>query len=81
VTQAVAERLEALESWEPDAIGAAVREAGKALGVRGPALFHPVRLATTGAEQGPDLARILHAQGAATVLERLRTATRDGGGV
>jgi glutamyl-tRNA synthetase len=78
VARAVEERLERLDDWEPEAIGAAVREAGKAVGVRGPALFHPVRLATTGAEQGPDLARILHAQGSAMVLERLRAVRRDG---
>lgn len=68
---AIRERLSELPTWEPEAIDAAVREAGKAVGARGPKLFHPVRLAATGVEKGPELARILHAQGRDLVLARL----------
>jgi nondiscriminating glutamyl-tRNA synthetase len=74
VITAVGRRLEALPAWEPDAIGAAVREGGKDVGARGPALFHPVRLAVTGEETGPDLARILHVLGRARVMDRLTRA-------
>jgi glutamyl-tRNA synthetase len=74
VVEAVAGRLSRLETWRPEAIATEVRRAGKELEVRGPALFHPVRLATTGAETGPDLARILHVQGRAMALRRLEGA-------
>ncbi len=81
VLEAVEGRLVALEAWEPAAIDAAVRQGGKDAGAKGPALFHPVRLATTGEEAGPDLARILHAQGRARVLERLAQARIEVEGV
>lgn len=71
VAHAVRDALEALPEWEPDAIDEVVRTAGKAVGARGPELFHPVRLATTGVERGPTLAWILHAQGRTKVLDRL----------
>lgn len=76
VLGAVRAHLEALDDWVPDAIATAVRVGGKELGARGPALFHPARLATTGAETGPDLARILHVQGRETTLDRLKRAVR-----
>lgn len=74
VLAAVAAELEALEDWEPGALGAAVRAGGKAVGARGPALFHPVRLALTGEEHGPDLARIMHVLGRDEVMTRIRRA-------
>lgn len=74
VLDAVSARLEALEAWTADGIDRAVRQGGKDAGARGPALFHPVRLATTGVETGPDLARILHAQGEDVVMARLARA-------
>jgi glutamyl-tRNA synthetase len=74
VLEAVRRELEALPAWTPAAIDGAMRQGGKRVGARGPELFHPVRLATTGAETGPDLARILHAQGRERVLARVTRA-------
>jgi nondiscriminating glutamyl-tRNA synthetase len=66
--------LEGLSSWEADAIGAAIRARGKELGARGPALFHPLRMAVTGVPSGPDLSLILAAVGREEALSRLRHA-------
>jgi nondiscriminating glutamyl-tRNA synthetase len=64
-------RLREVEPWKPDALSAAVREAGKEMGVRGPALFHPVRKAVTGDESGPDIGGIMAALGREVVTERV----------
>jgi glutamyl-tRNA synthetase len=45
-----------------------------ATGRRGRALFHPLRLALTGEESGPELAALLPLMGRARVAERLRMA-------
>ncbi len=67
VLAAVRAALEALPEWEEGAVNAAVREAGKAAGAKGKALFAPVRAALSGEEHGPELARV------AAVLGRERT--------
>jgi nondiscriminating glutamyl-tRNA synthetase len=68
VIEGVVSGLGALERWEPQEIGAAIRSAGKGLGVKGPALFHPVRLALNGHESGPDLGWVMVAIGREEVL-------------
>jgi glutamyl/glutaminyl-tRNA synthetase len=45
--------LAAVNPWDAEVLARTVREAGKALGARGPALFHPFRLALCGARSGP----------------------------
>jgi glutamyl-tRNA synthetase len=64
--------LEADVEWNPGELGNLIRATGKELGVRGPALFHPIRKALTGLESGPDLGMILSAIGPADALARLR---------
>lgn len=66
--------LEALDSWTEAEASAAVREAGARAGVKGKALFHPVRMALTGLRSGPDLGKVLIVQGREAVLERLSRA-------
>jgi glutamyl-tRNA synthetase len=66
--------LEAVDSWTEEEATAAVREGGARAGVKGKGLFHPVRLALTGLKSGPDLGKVLLAQGRDTVLERLSRA-------
>ena len=78
--EAVAQRLRTLEPWNPETVRAALRESGKAVGVGGPALFHPVRRAIMGLESGPDLGGIMSAIGRAEVLARI-ARTLDGDGV
>jgi nondiscriminating glutamyl-tRNA synthetase len=74
VLEGVAGRLRALGEWTPAALGTALRETGKEMGVRGPALFHPVRRAVTGDESGPDLSGILAAIGRDEALARIDAA-------
>lgn len=74
VLRAIREALETVEPWDAQALGVAVRTTGKELGARGPALFHPVRLAVTGERSGPDLAAILAALGRDEALRRLEQA-------
>jgi glutamyl-tRNA synthetase/nondiscriminating glutamyl-tRNA synthetase len=42
-----------------EAFRAAAGEAGRAAGVKGRALFHPIRVALTGADEGPELDRLV----------------------
>src|SRR5690606_10057036 len=58
VLRAARERLSSLPAWDDSAIDAAVREVGAAVGARGRALFEPLRIALTGAEHGPPLAKV-----------------------
>ena len=55
----------------------AVKEVGKIAGVKGKALYHPLRLALTGREDGPELVRIAPLLGKAEVLKRLMIWTVD----
>lgn len=58
--------------WVAPALGKAVRDAGAAVGVRGPSLFHPVRLALCGDRAGPDLGLVLEAIGQSEALRRMK---------
>lgn len=69
--------LRRLEAWTRDGIRAAIKEGGDAAGVRGPALFHPLRKALTAAESGPDLGGLAEAVGREEVLRRLDVALGD----
>ncbi|MDT8341907.1 MAG: glutamate--tRNA ligase [Longimicrobiales bacterium] len=69
--RALAERLRTVDPWAPDEIGREVRAAGAAAGVKGRALFRPVRRALFAAETGPDLAGLTAAVGREEVLRRL----------
>ncbi|MEJ1978963.1 MAG: glutamate--tRNA ligase [Acetobacteraceae bacterium] len=57
------------ETW-PDWTGALKEATGR----KGRALFHPLRLALTGEERGPEMRELLPLMGRARVVERLRVA-------
>jgi glutamyl-tRNA synthetase len=57
--------------WERAAIGAAVREAAKASGLKMPAIAMPLRKMVTGREQTPPIDAVLELLGRETVLLRL----------
>ncbi|MBT8405667.1 MAG: glutamate--tRNA ligase [Gemmatimonadetes bacterium] len=57
--------------WTPAGLKAAIVQAGRDTGIRGKGLYTPVRLAVTGQEHGPDVARILHVIGREEALARL----------
>ncbi len=69
--KAIRTTLSSIEGWEAPELGSAVRSVGKDMGVRGRALFHPIRLALTGSRQGPDLGKVLAALGRTRCIELL----------
>lgn len=71
VLDAVRDRLATLETWDDGSIGDALRTVGQAIGVRGRALYGPVRIALTGREHGPPLPVIAKVLGRAAVLDLL----------
>jgi glutamyl-tRNA synthetase len=67
-------RLRALPDWTPPAIGATLKEAIKARGVKPPAVMMPFRVAVTGLTQTPAIDAIAAALRREVVLERLERA-------
>ena len=59
------------EPWDAKTWSAWTAELKAATGAKGRALFHPLRLALTGRETGPELAALLPLMGRARVLQRL----------
>ncbi|MFG1298642.1 glutamate--tRNA ligase [Xanthobacter sp. V3C-3] len=59
------------DTWTPDAWSAWTRALKAATGRSGRSLFHPLRLALTGREKGPELAALLPLMGRARVAGRL----------
>ena len=55
----------------------AVKDVGKRMNVKGKALYHPLRLAITGREDGPELVKIAPLLGKEKVLERLGVWVSD----
>jgi len=74
VLEAVRARLAVQSDWEPVALDQAVRAAGADAGVKGAALFHPVRVLLIGSEKGPDLGKILAAIGRDEAHRRVQQA-------
>ncbi len=58
------------EPWDADTWKALTNAVADATGAKGRALFHPLRLALTGEDQGPEMAALL------PLLGRDRTAAR-----
>ncbi len=54
-----------------------VKEVGKSTGAKGKALYHPLRLAMTGREDGPELVKVGPILGRDKVIERLRVWTAN----
>ncbi|RTL51277.1 MAG: glutamate--tRNA ligase [Bradyrhizobiaceae bacterium] len=64
------------EPWDTETWSKFTKAVGAASGKKGKALFHPLRLALTGREQGPELKALLPLIGRAKVLRRLEAASR-----
>lgn len=56
------------------AVNAALRHTGEAARVKGKELYHPIRLALTGTDSGPELAALLTLLPAGRIRHRLQTA-------
>lgn len=61
----------AADTFNADAFKECVRTVGRDLEIKGKGLFHPLRLAMTGRESGPDLAAIAAVLGKEEVAKRL----------
>jgi glutamyl-tRNA synthetase len=71
---AAAAKLVPVEPLTPDSWSAFVETVKAATGVKGKALFHPLRLALTGREKGPEMAAVFPLIGAARARARLSGA-------
>lgn len=72
VLQALADRLEALATWDVATIEGAVRDLAAELGVKAAQVIHPCRAAVSGTTVGPSLFHLLELLPKQTVVERLR---------
>jgi glutamyl-tRNA synthetase len=64
-----------LEPWDEQTWPAWTRAVSDAAGIKGRALFHPLRLALTGRENGPELKKLLPLIGRTKALARLNGET------
>lgn len=71
LTSAAAELLPP-EPWSAETWGQLTQATSKATGAKGRGLFHPLRLALTGRDQGPELKALLPFIGRARALARLK---------
>ena len=62
--------------WSPDAWKTLTTELRQSSGKKGRELFHPLRLALTGRESGPEMAGILARMGKDRAVRRLEAAAR-----
>ena len=60
------------EPWSEETWGVWTKAVSAATGAKGKALFHPLRLALTGRESGPEMKKLLPLIGRAKVLARLK---------
>jgi nondiscriminating glutamyl-tRNA synthetase len=60
--------------WNDETLKSALQDIARASGVRGRALYEPLRRALTGREHGPPLAAVLFVQGRDRVIAALRAA-------
>ena len=74
VIRAALERLEQVTDWTEQTLNATIRQAGQQVGVKGRALFEPLRRALTGREHGPPLPAVMVVQGRERVLAAFRAA-------
>ena len=65
------------EPWDETTWGAWTKAVAAATGAKGRALFHPLRLALTGREHGPELKKLLPLIGRAQALARLKGKRRE----
>ena len=69
--EALQSGLEKLSEWAPEEISGLIQNTGKNLQIKGKQLYHPLRLALTNEEQGPDLPIIMFVMGKEANSSRL----------
>lgn len=71
------QRIKASEAFDPKTIKTQLKEVQKATKYRGRKLFMPIRVATTGQTQGPDLNHTLYLLGKQKVIQRLEQVNHE----
>lgn len=66
--------LEGVLPFEAGPIADALRDAAREANLKGPAFYHPVRMAIMGARSGPDMGLVVKALGRSEVVRRLAVA-------
>ena len=74
VIQAALTTLRGVQQWREHELRTALQDIGRASGVKGRALYEPLRLALTGREHGPPLGAVMFVQGRERVLAALSAA-------
>ncbi len=75
----LAARLEVLAQWNAERLKSDILAVGERLGLKGRALFQPLRAALTGRTHGPELPLVAELLGPEKTLSRLRAASRRAG--
>ena len=70
------DRLDALQTWEPEAIEAELRAVAEELELSAAKLIHPLRIGTTGLGVSPDIFQICEMLGKETILRRMLALAR-----
>ncbi|MBR1479352.1 MAG: glutamate--tRNA ligase [Alphaproteobacteria bacterium] len=70
------EKLGTLNNPTEDEVKEAFNHVGKTLGISGKGLYHPIRQALTGMDQGPNLTSIIKLLGKAETLRRIQLVLR-----
>jgi hypothetical protein len=68
----LADALDAVTPWTPEAIETALRAVAEQLGIKAGALIHPARVAVSGTAVSPGIFDVLYLLGRAKTVERLR---------
>jgi nondiscriminating glutamyl-tRNA synthetase len=68
--------LHKLIAWDEPTLAAAIKNIGQEAGVKGKALYEPLRITLTGHEHGPPLPAVMVVQGRERVLQRLASVER-----
>lgn len=69
--QEMAKCFREIEEFNLNAVSQCLKKIGKSLGLKGKELYHPLRLALTGAESGPELVGIINVLGKEGIIQRL----------
>jgi nondiscriminating glutamyl-tRNA synthetase len=75
--EALLAALSACDDWRAAPLASLVKAEGARLGVKGKALYMPLRAAVTGTLHGPDLSRVMEIRGKESVLAAIRDALEE----
>ena len=74
VLKAIVQELQAADTFSLEVFAKLMQTVSKSLGIKGKALYHPVRLALTGSDEGPELAALVTIYGKEEVTRRIKSA-------